>query len=175
MSFLQLILGGVSNASSIITGAIVSYLGWHYLFHMLIAFVTFHIILLVLFVPETQYRRDHRYETDELIQDDLKDLAEVEQRHGEKIEYASSGNGLEQVNTASTTHTFMTPPPKKTWAQELALFSGTYSDENLLQLLIAPFAVCLNLVVAWNVIVTGTITATYVAGMHLPSSSKFTY
>ena len=41
--------------------------------------------------------------------------------------------------------------------------TGTYSDENLLQLIIAPFAVCMNLAVLWVVVVSGTITATYVA------------
>jgi hypothetical protein len=53
--------------------------------------------------------------------------------------------------------------PKKTFTQELAIFTGTYSTDNLLQLTIAPFAVCANLAVLWMVIVTGGLTAFFVA------------
>jgi hypothetical protein len=53
--------------------------------------------------------------------------------------------------------------PKKTFKQELAIFTGTYSNDNLLQLVIAPFAVCTNFAVLWMVIVTGGLTAFFVA------------
>jgi hypothetical protein len=36
-------------------------------------------------------------------------------------------------------------PLKKTFWQNMKLFDGTYSDENLLALIIAPFAICMNL------------------------------
>lgn len=141
-----------------------AYLGWKYLFYILLACVGLQLILLYLFVPETQFRRDRRYETDEIVHDDLKNLARVEQRHDDHLEFASE-TGLAQVTTADTSRTFEAPPPKKTFWQEKAMFTGSHSDENMLQLLVAPFAVCTNLFVAWNVVVTGTITATYVAGL----------
>jgi hypothetical protein len=62
--------------------------------------------------------------------------------------------------------TTSTPPGlrvKKTYTQELAIFTGTYSHENFLQLVVAPFAVCSNLAVLWMVIATGGLSAFFVA------------
>lgn len=162
-SAIQFLLGGISNFSSVITGLVTANLGWKYLFHLLIAFIGFQLILLFLFCPETAYNRDHRYDIDELATEDLKGLSAVERRHQERLEKQRDGNGapLDKVDTfASTVRTV--PEPKTFW-QETAIFTGTYSDENLLQLVIAPFAVCTNIAVFWVVIVSGTITATYVA------------
>jgi hypothetical protein len=116
--------------------------------------------LLYFFVPETSYNRDHRYDIDELSQDNLQDLAAVEKRHAGLGE---NGGSDEMIKVQTTTSA---PPglrPKKTFVQELAIFTGTYSTDNLLQLVIAPFAVCSNLAVLWMVILTGGLTAFFVA------------
>ena len=159
---MQFMLGGISNFSSVITGLVTADLGWKWLFHLLIVFIGFQIILLFFFCPETAYIRDHRYDIDELATDDLKELSEVERRHEERANRkGAGGEALTQVDThASTVRSVRAP---KTFWQETAIFTGTYSDENLLQLIIAPFAVCMNLAVLWVVVVSGTITATYVA------------
>ncbi|KAF2259038.1 MFS transporter-like protein [Lojkania enalia] len=160
MTIMQFILGAASNFSAIIVGPIATNLGWKYLFHLLIAFTAFETVLLFLFVPETSYNRDHRYDIDELADDRLSDLAAAEKRHAQPVDEKSSGDVV-RVETTTTA-----PPgfrPKKTFLQELSVFNGTFSDDNLLQLLIAPFAVCLNLAVLWVVIVTGGLTAFFVA------------
>ncbi|KAF2462963.1 MFS general substrate transporter [Lindgomyces ingoldianus] len=162
MTIMQFILGAASNFSAIIVGPIATNLGWKYLFHILIAFTAVETVLLILFVPETAYNRDHRYDIDELADDKLADLAAAEKRHAHPSDIKSSNDDIVKVETRGST----TPPAsraKKTFVQELALFSGTYSDDNLLQLFIAPFAVCTNLAVLWVVIVTGGLTAFFVA------------
>ncbi|KAH3985437.1 hypothetical protein HBI56_073720 [Parastagonospora nodorum] len=159
MTLIQFILGAASNFSAIIVGPIATNLGWRYLFHILIPFTALEVILLYFFVPETSYNRDHRYDIDELSQDNLADLAAVEQRHAHMGEKSED----EMVKIETTTST---PPglrQKKTFVQELAIFTGTYSEDNLLQLSIAPFAVCANFAVLWMVIVTGGLTAFFVA------------
>ncbi|KAH7116696.1 major facilitator superfamily domain-containing protein [Dendryphion nanum] len=164
MTLIQFILGAASNFSAIIVGPIATNLGWRYLFHILIAFTALECVLLFFFVPETAYNRDRRYEIDELADDKLSDLAAVERRHGDASftpPEKESPNDIVQVETARTDNPALRP--KKTFFQELAFFSGTYSDDNLLQLFIAPFAVCLNLAVLWMVIVTGGLTAFFVA------------
>ncbi|TVY92827.1 putative MFS-type transporter [Lachnellula willkommii] len=162
-SAIQFLLGGISNFSSIITGAVTANLGWKYLFHLLIAFLGFQIILLFLFCPETSYIRDNRYEIDELAVEDLKGLSEVEhrQQRQEKNPKEDTGVPLAQIETLAPT--VRSIPEKKTFWQETAIFTGSYSDENLLQLVAAPFAVCMNIAVLWVVVISGTITATYVA------------
>lgn len=159
MSITQFILGAVSNLSSVITGPITTNLGWKYLFHLSVLFTGLQTVLLFFFVPETQYNRDHRYDIDELVKEDLKELGEVERRHREQIEDA----GLEKSPTVISTRSEHRARTKKTFRQELAVFTGTYCTDNFLQLLIAPLAVCSNIAVLWVVVVSGTLVATYVA------------
>lgn len=159
MTLIQFILGAASNFSAVIVGPIATNLGWRYLFHILIPFTALEVVLLFFFVPETCYNRDHRYDIDELSQDNLQDLAAVEKRHANMGE--KGDEDMVKIQTATST-----PPahrPKKTFVQELAIFTGTYSNDNLFQLIIAPFAVCANFAVLWMVIVTGGLTAFFVA------------
>ncbi|KAL1792815.1 hypothetical protein ACET3X_009322 [Alternaria dauci] len=160
MTLIQFILGAASNFSAIIVGPIATNLGWRYLFHILIPFVTLEVILLYFFVPETTYNRDHRYDIDELSNDNLADLAAAEKRHAGNAEKAESDD-IMKIETANSSSPAMRP--KKTYVQELAIFTGKYSDDNLLQLVIAPFAVCANMAVLWMVVVTGGLTAFFVA------------
>ena len=159
ISAIQFILGGVSNFSSVICGPITTNRGWKYLFYLCIAFISFQILLLFFFVPETQYNRDRRYNIDELADEKLADLAQVEKRHAMQLDAVE----LEKSTTVSSNTSQHRPRAKKTFTQELAVFTGTYSDDNFLQLVIAPFAVCTNLAVLWVVVVSGTVVATYVA------------
>jgi MFS family permease len=162
-SAMQFLLGAISNFSSVITGPVVANLGWKYLFHILIAFVGLQTILLFLFCPETAYIRDHRYDIDELANEDLGKLAATEKRHEERLGSVKNleNTDLEPVPTVGS-NAAPIPLPKTFW-QQTVIFTGTYSDENLLQLVMAPFAVCTNIAVFWVVVVSGTITATYVA------------
>jgi MFS family permease len=160
MTLIQFILGAASNFSAIIVGPIATNLGWRYLFHILIPFVAIEVILVFFFVPETSYNRDHRYNVDELSNDNLAELAAIEKRYAGHEEKAESDDMM-KIETATSSPPAMRP--KKTFVQELAIFSGTYSNDNLLQLVIAPFAVCTNMAVLWMVIVTGGLTAFFVA------------
>lgn len=158
MTLLQFIMGAASNFSAVIVGPIATNLGWKWLFHILAIFSGVETILLFLFVPETCYNRDHRYDIDELADDKLSDLAEIEKKNrassekheGQKVVHVESGS-----SQASRS--------KKTWLQELSFSNGTFSDDNLFQLFLAPFAVCTNLAVLWMVIITGGLTAFFVA------------
>lgn len=66
MSFINFILGALSNFSSIIMGPITNNLGWRYLFYICLPFIASQIIFLVLFCPETAYNRDHKLDIDEV-------------------------------------------------------------------------------------------------------------
>lgn len=171
MSGVQFILAAVSNFASVITGPITTNLGWRSLFYMCVAILGFQLILLFLFVPETQYRRDSRYNTDELVDDNLENLARVEKRHEQSL---IENVEIERTETVTSTRSQHHSRAKKTFVQELAIFTGTYSEDNLLQLIIAPFAVCTNLAVLWVVIVSGTVTAFYV-GQAIDIALIFSY
>ncbi|TVY80562.1 Protein HOL1 [Lachnellula suecica] len=143
-SIVTFVLAAVSNLASVVCGPITTNLGWKYLFHIFVAISGAQTICQFLFVPETTYVRDRRYNIDELTTDNFEDLAAHEHRHDKE-----SVHELEAVTTTQTI------PRKKTFWQNVKLFDGSYSDENLLQLLIAPFAVCFNIAVAYIILIQG--------------------
>ncbi|KAK5064354.1 hypothetical protein LTR84_000187 [Exophiala bonariae] len=125
---------GISSLVSVISGPIVDNLGWRYQFHIFLAAVVLQTILQFFFVPETTYRRDVRYNIGTVVEENLEELAVVQAHNME--------------DKGSIEHTEAVPATKKrTFRQGLALYRGKYSDENLLQLWIATFAVNLNLAV----------------------------
>jgi MFS family permease len=150
-SIVSFLLAAVSNLSSVVCGPITTNLGWKYLFHIFVAMSGFHVLLQIFFVPETTYRRDHRYDIDELITNDFDELAELE--HGQE---KANGAQVERVVTGPAI------PLKKTFWQNMKLFDGTYSDEGLFQLIISPFAICMNLAVAYIILLQAWFVGLYV-------------
>jgi hypothetical protein len=136
-------------------------------YYLLVLFGGIHTILQFLFVPETSYVRDRRYEIDEIKDDNLQDLAAIE--YEEKLN-AEKANATATHNEHEGEGAVISQTPsreipihkKKTFVQELALFSGTYSNENFFQLMIAPFAVIVNAAVAWILIINSMHVVLYV-------------
>ncbi|KAL2786626.1 major facilitator superfamily domain-containing protein [Aspergillus keveii] len=145
-------LSAVSNLSSVIAGPITDNLGWHYLFHILIAASGVQTILCFFFAPETSYIRDGSFNERFAAGD-------------EKVDVQVNAPVAEHVEAAERAETSRGPqsPAKKTFWQELALYSGVYSEESLLKLIFGPFVCLTNLVALWTVVVTAVVTSTYVA------------
>ncbi|KAL3446112.1 major facilitator superfamily domain-containing protein [Aspergillus insuetus] len=139
VSVIAFMLGATSNFSSVICGPIAANLGWKYLFHIILAAIGIQLILIILFCPETTYRRgtlhnaNHRKENEATID-------HIEHRDAESF----------------------TPQPK-TFFERMAIFTGVYSDETFARLFLAPFAVCLNLACCWAILAAGILVAVYVA------------
>ncbi|KPI39738.1 putative MFS-type transporter [Cyphellophora attinorum] len=74
MSIMTFLLASVSNFGSILCGPITTHLGWKYLFNFLILFGGLQTLLQFLFVPETQFRRDHKYDIDETGKVEIEDV-----------------------------------------------------------------------------------------------------
>lgn len=127
---------GISSLVSVVSGPIVDKLGWRYQFHIFLACAGLQTVLQFLISPETTYCRDVRYNIDTVMEENLDELVTVQAKHTETQAMAASEHA-EVVPAVS----------KKSFWQELALWSDKYSDENVLQLWIATFAVNLNLAV----------------------------
>ncbi|KAJ4366494.1 hypothetical protein N0V83_008130 [Neocucurbitaria cava] len=136
----------VSNLSSVVTGRITNDLGWHYLFHILDACVGLQLVLTFFLVPETCYLRDPALSAV---------LQVTEEREKNQVK---TGETREMEASVASLQT-----PRKTYLQRLAVFTGSYTDESLIRLVVAPFASCLNVVALWTVIITGAVTSFYVA------------
>jgi MFS family permease len=164
---INFVLAGISNLTGVVSGPIATNLGWQWIYHLCVILGALQTIAQYFFAPETSYVRDRRYEIDERINDDLEGLAELEHKReitathqeetGEKAVSASTTENRLAATTSTTP-----PPPKKTFRQELAIFNGTFSRENLFQLFIAPFAVVTNLAVSWVVLVPSMFVTLYV-------------
>ncbi|KAK7887414.1 hypothetical protein LTR67_009834 [Exophiala xenobiotica] len=161
-SCINFILAGISNLTGVVAGPVASNLGWRWLYYLLVLFGSLQLILQFLFVPETSYNRDHRFDIDELKNDNLEDLAALE--YHEKLNMAKAGTGATHAEEGvpGTTSPEQRVYKKKTWVQDMAIFSGTYSSENLLQLFMAPFAVVLNVAVLWILIINSMFVVLYV-------------
>lgn len=165
MGIIQFILGGVSNLAGGVCGAVTTGLGWPWLFRLCVIFSCIQTILVFLFVPETSYNRSssngstppavvHQEEPGDKQAEDAWDHLEIAKKPAEP---RPAGDMVKPAPSRPNI------PPKKTYAQELALFNGTFCNENLIQLFIAPFAVCLNIGILFSVVVSGGMTALYVS------------
>lgn len=165
-SIMSFVLAAVSNLTSVITGPIVTNLGWHYLFHILNACLGFQLILLFLFVPETAYERHNEAAQHEIERDIPFELGEGDDLEKKTSPAIQVEDTVAKPNDASI-------PPKKTFLQQLAVFSGTHSDENLLQLVAAPVLCFLNVAAFWVIAVAGAVTSFYVAQSYVAAQIFF--
>jgi MFS family permease len=134
LSIINCIYTAFSNLASIIAAQVFLSLGWLWVFHLFQIFLVIHFLALFFLCPETTYIRDSNYDTDTVKEENLKELARVEQQHleEEQIAEAETGDGRSSV------------PKKKTFVQELAIFTRVYSNDSLLKLLLEPFVTMLN-------------------------------
>ena len=142
ISFINFILNSASSLSSVICGVVFQKLGWLWLFHLFQIFLVIQFVLMFLFCPETTYVRDTRYNTDLAKNEKLEELAAVEASHKESTGEPGLGP---QAGV----------PKKKTFVQELAVFTGVYSHDNVLKFLVGPFLTLLNPAACDAVIASG--------------------
>lgn len=118
---------------------------------MLIAFGGLQFILLLLFCPETQFVRSKIYELDTAPETDYDRLGEIEMKaaaHQDNLQPSASYNP---------------PPPRKTFFQRMAIYTGSYSKNNVFTMLLATIAIVTNISALWVIIVTGLLVAWIIA------------
>jgi hypothetical protein len=139
---------------TLISGQIANNLGWQWLFHILQMFLVPLLIMIFLFCPETTYIRERLYETDVVQDEHLAELAEVE-----KTARANTTEELEQVNASNPA---VNQRQRKSTLQLLAIYNGSFTNDNLLKLFAAPFVTLLNIGALYTVITSGILQAWYV-------------
>jgi MFS family permease len=128
--YMNFISGG-NTLGPLICGFIVTGLSWRWHKWIAVILTALNFVTVLLFVPETRYFRDENLNvagsqsnTVASSQDDL-----------EKIAVSAKGGELnkEQAPTAN-----VVTVPKKTWVQELSLWSGVAPETNLFLMFIRP-------------------------------------
>ncbi|KAH7026872.1 major facilitator superfamily domain-containing protein [Macrophomina phaseolina] len=139
-----------SSLVAIIGGPITSRLGWRYMFIIHLPFAIAGALAVIFLVPETQFRHPSQHNH---LYDQPKDRAAESNVNGEKNQ--ADIERIESAQTANTT--------KKTYLQSLAPYSGNFTDESPIKLLVAPLVVLLNPAVFWTILDAGIIVAFYVS------------
>ncbi|TVY39109.1 putative MFS-type transporter [Lachnellula subtilissima] len=138
------LVSGVSGGI-IIAGLITIKHHWRFIYYVAIALVGTTLLLAYLTFPETSYKRNikldpHGHPT----------TAIEDQAAGQPVDTPSD----EKINT--TAHIEAAPgsiPKKKSYAQRLKIFSGTYTEESFWKLFIRPFALILLPPILWCALV----------------------
>jgi MFS family permease len=142
IAIINFILNAASSLASIICGQVFQSLGWLWLFHLFQIALVVQFVLMFLFCPETTYLRDPVYDTDVVQDEKIAELVQVE--HAQK--------------EAALNPDSETPAPvykKKSFVQEMAVWTGVYSDDNVAKFLIGPFVALLNPAGCYAILASG--------------------
>jgi hypothetical protein len=137
MAFTNLAVFGGAFFTPILVGLITHTIYWWWTFYLVSIFCAASLVLVFFFCPETAFRRDTALNTD--IAPMLEDTS-----HDFKHRPAGTASGPGPV------------PPKKTFAQSLALFDGRKTDENFFKLLFRPLPLFAHPAFLWAALIQGT-------------------
>lgn len=148
----------------VLVGVITDRIGYTWTFYFVAIFAGIMLPIIFLWVPETGYRRETRFDIDtmgNLVAPDGRELNDVETIVANTASNASDKPPLlsqyadKQTPDSNNTHTAI--PPKQTFAQSLRLFHGRLSDEPYLHLLLRPFPLFLHPGILWSCLIQGSL------------------
>lgn len=134
-------LFGAAFLTPVFVGKITKSLGWQWSFYFVAIFLAAALPLMVVFVPETAYRRADYLNTDfkrTAVQGNSTE-SDLPRGHSPNEESKGfvSGTGTNRNPQAERTVTFV--PEKDSLLNSMRLFNGRKTDENFLKLLLRPF------------------------------------
>jgi MFS family permease len=159
IAIINWVLNSISCLTSIILGQVTAGLGWRWLFHMFQIFLVVQFVLNILFAPETTYLRDSSYDIDQNREENFEQLVKTEHARepGRDIEV-----GLKETTTQTSNSPVRAIPKKKTFVQEMAIYTGVYSRDNFIKYIIGPFITLLNPGALYCTVTSGLLNAWYV-------------
>jgi hypothetical protein len=148
-------------STTLISGQISNDIGWIWLFHILQMFLVPLFIAIFFLCPEMTYLRDHLYDTDVVQEEHLAELADAEA--AAKLKPEGINRETSEIENGTAAQGNGAPiPKKKSTIQLLAVYSGSYSNDNFLKLFIAPFVTLLNPTALYTCLTSGVLLAWYV-------------
>ncbi|KAI8936138.1 hypothetical protein NX059_007634 [Plenodomus lindquistii] len=155
----------------VLVGVIADRIGYIWTFYFVAIFTGAMFPLVVLFVPETAYVRETRFDIDT-----MGNLVAPDGRELKDLETVIAGNETSTTSTTTQQHspsTSLLPsddkhpqltrshpqqqPQKHTYIQTLRLFSGRKSTTPYLHLLLRPFSLFLHPGILWSCLIQGTL------------------
>ena len=164
MALTNLALFGSAFFTPIMVGKITHTLGWQWTFYLLAIFGGVIMLLVVLLVPETTYRRPTHLNTDGAglytdrfryrpsYQTEMRALGEdARRRHPGGHEGPSMGDQPGQIGTIGIDGdgNAAVIVPRESYRRSLRLFNGRKTNESFIKLLLRPFPLFLHPAVFW--------------------------
>lgn len=152
----------------VLVGVIADRIGYVWTFYFVAIFAGCMLPFVFLFVPETAYRRETKFDIDtmgNLVAPDGSELKVLDSSAGNSnspsADFDRAGPSAEKPpgTTSSSDQPIWTPspPPKATFIQSLALFNGRKTDERYLHLLLRPFPLFFHPGILWSCLIQGTL------------------
>ncbi|KAL6709624.1 hypothetical protein ACN47E_001052 [Coniothyrium glycines] len=165
----------------VLVGVIADRIGYVWTFYFVAIFAGACLPFLILFVPETAYARDEKFDIDTMgnliavggASPGRKHLKEGSTRASHStsadVEAPSSSSPTTSpaekfpssasppITPAEKPPAAASPPPKDTWAQSMRLFNGRKTSESYLSLLLRPFSLFLHPGILWACLIQGTL------------------
>lgn len=158
MAFTNLAVFGSAFFTPIVVGKITESMGIGWTFNFVAIFSAATLPAIILFCPETAYRRESRFNTDVYTEDDILHQVPVSSDSSQTNEKQSRG-GLRLLPTNRRQHVGNANTPKKTFVESISLFDGTKTDDPYLTLLLRPFPFLANPAFIWACLIQGTMIA----------------
>src|ERR1700685_573741 len=106
----------LNRSCTLIAGPLTQNLGWKWLFNILQIFLCTLIVIVYFLCPETTYKRDHRYDIDQLRDDRLQDLAATEAKAREAyVQTSDQRSDVEKATAVVGEGRIRAVPDKKTY------------------------------------------------------------
>ncbi|KIW67166.1 hypothetical protein, variant [Phialophora macrospora] len=131
-------------------GFLIAAEGWRWFHWVLAIFTGVNALLIFLFVPETQYRRDLHKSLDVTMAEDSEIFTEVADFNG-KSDVTQTEGGLVREQTTTNQSATQSEYVKRTFWQDLKPWSGVRKDVSLFGAFIRPWALFSYVSVIWNV------------------------
>lgn len=164
MALSNLALFGGAFITPVIVGKITHTIGWPWTFYFVAIFVGVALPFVILFVPETAYRRSHHLNTDLVSTDNLNrhyhpetglELPQGQYSSEAHASYNTSGNGSFEKHRADAENRRLTYqdqnsiPPKDGYVKTLMPFNGRKTDDSFWKLVLRPFPLFLQPAILW--------------------------
>jgi len=141
MAVSNVALFGAAFLTPVFVGKITKSLGWQWSFYLVAIFLAASLPFMILFVPETAYRRPNHLNTDFKHKRDQSESSnsDIQSSYNPNEESKAFVPGAGENGVLRTEVSAETVPEKDTLLKSMKLFNGRKTDENFFKLLLRPF------------------------------------
>lgn len=157
MALSNLALFGGAFFTPVLVGVIANSMGYQWTFYFVAIFAALMLPFVIMFVPETAYKRDSRFDIDTMgnlitnAAGQAWDDSTTASREGERTSEGSPERNQEEKGEGRVRNeeTRSPPPAKVSWLQSMKPFNGRKTDEKYFHLLLRPFPLFLHPGILW--------------------------